>query len=345
MLKLHLPLLRTPSLLLLLLGAFGANAITTSATQPYLLVGTSINDSVLASNFEIGANQSAIPQSGLSLAESFPPPNTLPVFTGISSDGNVAVVDPNGQFNFSDLDIYADAGIGVQCAGSTGSCNNGASNTSFNGLSFPANGLTGGVDFSALTLELDTVRGQINGLAATDTIDLTSSGGKISGGTTTINLLSGINVIDILTDTGGSTDFLLENANLVIDGGADSSVIFRIEDDANMLVSQSAIVVGDGGIGLDDVMFFSDKNDNDTHFNLSNVVVNGVSFWDLSNFGDPSEISFNNVQGCTQAVGNKLNTGQNVRLTRCSFAPVPEPGPGLLVAAGLVALGIQRRFR
>ena len=130
----------------------------------------------------------------------------------------------------------------------------------------------------------------------------------------------------------------------VADGGADSSVIFRIEDDANMLVSQSAIVVGDGGIGLNDVMFFSDKDDNDTHFGLSNAVVNGISFWDLSDFGDPSEISFNNEQGCTQAVGNKINTGQNVRLTRCGFAPIPEASPGLLLALGLVALGVNRRF-
>ncbi|MEE2677828.1 MAG: PEP-CTERM sorting domain-containing protein [Myxococcota bacterium] len=320
-----------------------AAAITTTESQPYLLIGSSINDAVIVSNFEIGANQSATPMSGLTLVEPFPPANTLPVFQGISSDGNVAVVDPTGQFNFSDLDIYADPLIGVRCAGSTGSCNNGASNTSFNGLGFPANGLTGNVDFSALISELNTARTDINALTATDTINLTSTGGKISDQTKLITLSTGLNVIDIITDTGGSTDFLLENSNLIIDGGADSSVIFRVEDDANMLVSQSAIIVGDGGIGLDDVMFFSDKDDNDTHFSLSNAVVNGVAFWDLSDFADPSEISFNNVQGCTQAVGNKLNTGQNVRLTRCSFAPVPEPSTGLLVALGITTLALGGR--
>ena len=124
-------------------------------------------------------------------------------------------------------------------------------------------------------------------------------------------------------------------------------MIFRVEDDANMKVSNSAIVVGDGGIGLDDVMFFSDKDDNDTHFDLSNVVLNGVALWDLSDYGDPSEISFDNVQGCMQAVGNKLNTGQNVRLTRCSFSttPIPEPGTGFLLGTGLAALALGRRQR
>ncbi|MBT39492.1 MAG: hypothetical protein QF890_00495 [Myxococcota bacterium] len=243
-------------LVLALVSPGASNALTTIESQRYLLIGNSINDSVLASNFEIGANQSSVPQSGLTLVEPFPPSGTLPVGVGITYDGNVAVVDPFGQFNFSDLNIFADPMIGVQCAGSAGSCNNGDSSTTFNGLAFPANGLTGGVDFTNLTNELNTARTEINGLAATDTINLTSSGGKLSGGTTTISLDSGLNIIDIITNTGGETDFILENANLVIDGGADSSVIFRVEDDANMLVSQSAILVGDGGIGLEDVCFF-----------------------------------------------------------------------------------------
>ena len=320
-----------------------SRAVTTTHSAQYLLIGKSINDAVIASNFELGANRSAVPQSGLTLVEPFPPPNTLTVATGVSDDGNVAVVDPAGQFNFSNLDIFADPAIGVQCAGSTSSCNNGDSSTTFNGLPFPANGLTGGVDFTSLNLELDAARTEINSLAATGTIDLTAAGGKISGGTTTINLVGGLNIIDIITNTGGATDFLLENVNLVIDGAADSSVIFRVEDDANMLITQSAIVVGDGGIGLNDVMFFSDKNDDDTHFSLSNVVVNGVAFWDLSNYVDPSEISFNNVQGCTQAVGNKLNTGQNVRLTRCGYAAVPEPTTSLLLGLGLLGVAVGRR--
>ena len=323
--------------LLLLWLPVGAAALSTVESQPYLLIGNAINDAVLVSNFEIGANQAAVPMPGLTLVEPIPG-NTLPVFQGISGDGNVAVVDPDGQFNFSNLAIYAD--VGVECAGSAGDCNNGDSGTTFNTLPFPANGLTGNVDFSALTAELNAAKVAINALLATDTIDLTADGGKISGGTTTITLDPGLNVIDIITNTSGATDFLIENANFVIDGPADSSVIFRVEDDANMIVSQSALLVSDSGIGLDDVLFFSDKNDNDAHFNLSNVVVNGVAFWDLSMFTDPSEIVFNNVQGCTQVVGNKVNAGQDVRLTNCGFAPIPEPGTLVLLAIGLSGLAI-----
>ena len=113
---------------------------------------------------------------------------------------------------------------------------------------------------------------------------------------------------------------LKSGETILIQGGAGDSVIFRVPDDANMLVTQTAILVGDGGIGLNNVMFYSDKPDNNTHFSLSNVVLNGIAFWDLSMFPDPSEIGLNNVQGCTQLVGNKINTGQNVRLTRCAFA-------------------------
>ncbi len=317
-----------------------ANALAVPESQPYLLIGNSINDAVLISNFEIGANQAPVPMPGLTLVEPIPL-NTLPVGTGITGDGNVAVVDPSGQFNFSDLDIFAD--LGVQCASDAVSCNNGASNTTFNTLPFPATGLTGGVSFTDLMLELDTAKIEINALLATQVIDLTSTSGVISGGTTTINLVAGLNVIDI--DTGGGVDFLIQNANLVIDGPANSSVVIRVPDDANMNVSQSTILVGNSGIGLDDVMFFSDKNDNNTHFNFSSVLLNGIALWDLSMFTDPSEVSFDNVQGCTQVIGNRLNTGQDVRLTRCGFAPVPEPNTGLLVAVGLVGLALGRRRR
>jgi hypothetical protein len=51
--------------------------------------------------------------------------------------------------------------------------------------------------------------------------------------------------------------------------------------------------VGDRGIGLDSVPIYSDRNDNNAHFNFSNMLVNGIAFWDLSMFTDPSEIVLN----------------------------------------------------
>ncbi len=45
----------------LLLGPSGAaTALTTVESQPYLLIGNAINDAVLISNFEIGANQAPV---------------------------------------------------------------------------------------------------------------------------------------------------------------------------------------------------------------------------------------------------------------------------------------------
>ena len=146
-------------------------------------------------------------------------------------------------------------------------------------------------------------------------------------------------MIDI--DTGGN-DLLLENTNLVFDGPSDAFAIVRVPDDANFNVSQSAILVGDGGIGLNNVLFFSDKADTDAHFNFNNLLVNGVAFWDLAMTG--SESVWNNVQGCTQVVGDKVNLN-DVRLTNCAYvgAQVPEPSTLLLLFTGLAGLAAWRR--
>ena len=50
---------------------------------------------------------------------------------------------------------------------------------------------------------------------------------------------------------------------------------------------------------------------------------------------DGGEITFNNVQGCLQAVADKINLN-DVRLNNCHF--VPEPRTGLLLGLGLARL-------
>ena len=77
----------------------------------------------------------------------------------------------------------------------------------------------------------------------------------------TYNAPSGLSVVDI--ETGNGNDFLIENATLVIDGPANSFVIFRLPDGTNLNVSNGNILVGDGGIGLNNVLFVSDSPDND----------------------------------------------------------------------------------
>ncbi len=154
----------------------------------------------------------------------------------------------------------------------------------------------------------------------------------------TINLQPGITVVDFNTH---GNDLKLEN-DLFIDGEADAFAIFRIPDEANFLVSNSDMVVGDNSeIGLNNVLFYSDKPGTDQHFNFSNAMINGIAFWNLGM--DGGEVAFSNVQGCTQVVAHKISLS-NVGLTNCAFvyansAPVPEPTSMLLFAVGSLVVG------
>ena len=59
------------------------------------------------------------------------------------------------------------------------------------------------------------------------------------------------------------------------------------------------------------------------------------------------EITFNNVQGCSQAVADKINLN-DVRLNNCGFSPsssdpIPEPSGAILFAVGVVTAGVRLR--
>jgi hypothetical protein len=326
---------------LLLFGAVVCAAPTARALgtlADYLLIGTGNADvagtTIAISNFEVGANRAAVPMAGLTLVEAIPA-GTLAVPTGVAGDGELAITDPGGRYDFANLAI--EGSIGLRCAAPGGACNDGVSATTFNGLPFPDNGFTGGVDFAALRGELQDARLEIPALPRD--LLLSFPGGDWT--TSRIDLAPGLTVFDI--DTGGN-DLVLQNRNLVIDGPPGSAAIFRIPDDANFLVSQAAILLGTGGIAPGDVLFHTDKPDNDAHFNFSSALVNGVAFWDLGTTS--GEASFDNVQGCTQVIGDKLNLS-NARLTRCAFVlSVPEPGVaglGLAAGAALALLAARRR--
>ena len=311
-------------------------------TAEYILVGTgpqsTIGTSTAVSNFELGANTSAVPMSGLAGSVPALPGNAQTVFVGIGGNGDIANTHLDGNFDLSNIDVWGDTGI--DCSGPLSSCNTGLSNTNFNGAPMTtSNGLNGNVDLSAVSAELFSARATIPAFVADNSILLDFSSDGIWDTQLTINLLPGITVIDFIT---GGNDLLLVNENLLIDGPNDAFAIFRIPDEANFNVSQSNIVVGDSGIGLHNVLFYTDKPDNNQHVNVNDAIINGIAFWDLSMGG--GEITFNNVQGCTQAVADKINLN-DVRLNNCAFAPIPEPRTALLFAIGLSTVGLQLRGR
>jgi hypothetical protein len=313
----------------LFLSPAAAVAIPNYASE-YLMIGTGPKSTAIgakASNWELGANS----VSGPWFSTATLPSNALPVFTGVGGNGDIAITNSSGAFDLSNMEVWGDTG--VECAGSLSQCNEGRSNTDFNGSSMTnSNGSQGGVDFSGLNSQLADLAIEIPALPSD--INLTFNDGKWDSNLT-INLGVGVTVIDIDTN---DNDLLLENNNLLFDGPEGAFAIVRVPDEANFLVSQANIIVGDSGIGLNNVLFFSDKPDNNQHFNFNDTIINGVAFWDLSSQG---EISLNNAQGCTQLVGSKINTN-DIRLNSCATA-VPEPNTAVFLGLGLACLaGIRR---
>ncbi len=290
------------------------------ASSEYLLIGTGdagrVGTSTAVSNFELGANSMVVPMSGLAGSVPPLPGNALSVTVGITGDGDVAITDTAGNFNYSNIDVWGN--MGVDCASATvGPCIDGLSNSNFNGTPMtPSSGVNANVNLNPVLDELSDAELAINGLASDITLDFSDNG--IWDTSLSIVLVPGLTVFDF--DTGGN-DLNLQNfSNLLIDGPADAFAIFRIPDDANFLVSQSNLVVGDGGIGLNNVLFFTDKQDNNAHISIDDAIVNGVAFWDVGNAG--GEIQFDNVQGCTQVVADKINLN-DVRLNNCAFVSEP----------------------
>lgn len=320
---------------------FGSPALE---VDEYLLIGTGsqvhIGTSVAVSNFELGANTDVVPMSGLAGSVPPLPGNALPVVMGITNDGDTAIVNDLGNFDFSNVEVWGQKG--VDCSNpNLGVCISGISNSDFNGATMtPANGVHADVDLSGVLLDLSNAGTAINAFGADVVFDFSVDGQWDTD--LTINLASGLTVFDF--DTGGN-DLSLSNENLLINGPADAFAIFRIPDAHNFNVGQSNMVVGNGGIGLHNVLFFSDKADNNVHINIDDAIVNGVAFWDLTPMMD-GEVQFDNVQGCTQVVGGKINLN-DVRLMQCGYQgfSTPEPSSGLLILAGMTLLGLVARSR
>jgi hypothetical protein len=331
-----------------------ATLLSVPTTVDYLLVGR--GPSTVAVATKVSSSNSlgriyTVPSSTDPDVDDNPPwpmpAHATPPTEGIFNDGNVALTHVNGTYEFSDIDIWA--GIGVRCVdGATTNCRAGWSGSTLT--------LTNGtfandpVAMAAIESELVAAHASISGLTETGAWSVTGAGFKNGANqwqldsngvdeVTTITLGPGANFIVIDTD---GNDMKINNSHLVVDGPADSSAIFLLEDQSkNFLFENSSISVGLSGIGHNTVLFAMLDGGNDTNFNFSKMIVNGVSYWDLSE--DGGKFTMNNVQGCAQCIGDHLDFN-DVQLARCAFG-VPEPSTLALffVSACLLASGARRR--
>lgn len=322
--------------------------ISAPTTADYLLVGrgsSSVAVSVKVSSSESLGEIKTVPSGSNPDVDDNPPwplpAGATPPTTGVTNDGNIAITHSNGNYDFADIDITAD--IGIRCvSGVNGGCKESFSNSTLTNGTF-ANDPVG---MAAIETELDAAHATISTLSPTTGWSLTGQGTKEADGTwklnsdgvdgnTTITLGSGQNVIYIDT---GSNDMKINNAGLVIDGPAGSSVIFILENQSNnFLFSNASITHGQSGIGSQAILFAMLNGGNDTNFDFSKVIVNGAAFWDLSE--DNGIVGLDNVQGCGQWVGDHLNMN-DVQLARCAHE-VPEPSTLLVALISTLMLGLK----
>ena len=137
----------------------------------------------------------------------------------------------------------------------------------------------------------------------------------------------------------------MQNGSLIFQGDANDYAVVLVNEGSNFLTSKGNLVIGDGGIGTNNVVIISQNQGTDANFGLSNTYINGVALWDVGN-DLQNNISLDNVIGCTQLVGDDVDI-QDVRLQRCAFdtSVIPIPPALALFPSALAVLGWMRRRR
>ena len=347
---------------------------STTEIDNYLNIGmrsSDIGDAVNVQNTELGADRkflsdgSSAPNSQAQggpntrdvffqggdrwASDSVPPSPAALVFEGIDYSGNTAITADDGEFSFSDVDFYAD--LGVQCANTP--CDQSVSNSTWfdtgetigsGGSPMPSNGV---FDFDPTDLlgELANAKSVIQSLTAESTItsNIENENDKDGSGPSIFDLVAadtnndGIAVIDIIID-GGNSDFELNNSDWILQGTEDVFGIFRIRGESNFNISNSSILLGDGGIGDQDddgtidslgaIFFKGDEEGSDSSdkvFNGNNVILNGIGLWDLVTVGDDgnTELGINNGQGCAQFISSSIDFN-DVRWNKCTGLTEPD---------------------
>ena len=272
------------------------------------------------------------------------------VFEGIDWSGNVALTSDNSSFDSANSLVFADFGIGTAAAKSQFDSVDAQSKYFADGNSTtPVSLLTAGTsknnNFSTLLAELAAWKTFINGLTAEATItkaqiesdfvnNMASNG---SGGLRTTyadSLDTNNDGIILINVNPQDIDFNITNTDWVVNGTGNKLLIFRINDGANMNMSNVSITLGTGGIANlgAGMIFYQDSEaadspeSSDAVFNGDNVILDGGAFWDLNDVGesagggDGHNIVINNGQGCWQFISQKVNF-QNNRWNKCTYAP------------------------
>lgn len=324
--------------------------------------------------FDVFAERWGLSQNPQTGDTSNVPPGAASVFEGVDWSGNVAITSQTGQFSMSNVDVFADIGINVNRTPVSGSKQS-VSNTYF----FPDQDLvsSGLVDnnvgissFNSAPLlsELSTLKSDIQGFTSEFTItsNIENQNAKDASGPFVTDLDAadtngdGLAIIDI--DRGGS-DFELNNSDWILKTEKNTLAVFRVLGESNFNLSNSSILMGDGGIvpapvqqDIGAIFFKGDSEGSDSSdkvFNFNNVILNGIGIWDLVTVGDmgTTEIGINDGQGCAQFVGSSIDFN-DVRWNRCRFAtldegpePVPEPSSFAIFAIGALCMGGMVRRR
>ncbi|MBL4816308.1 MAG: LruC domain-containing protein [Shewanella sp.] len=350
---------------------------STEELEKYLIVGTgssSDGDAVNIQGTEIGADQvflsdgslepNTAGEAGPNTADTFyqdglrwfsnssVPTDAGNVYVGINWSGNIALTDNNGEVSFSNTDFYAE--IGIDCsANGVAHCRNGLSGSRYfalnvsgtNGASINS-AINPNTDLSTLESEMSSWDTFITGLT-TDleiTANIENQNRKDGSGpyltTFSDSDGNGIMVIDINV---GNNDFEINNSDWILQGSENQLYVIRVLNGSNVNISNSSLLVGDGGIAGTDagyatevgVIFYHDSDgssSSDTIYNFDNAVINGIAFWDRNN-ASSTTINVSNAQGCAQFIGAHINMS-NVRFSHCPLSytessPSSSPSPSL----------------
>jgi hypothetical protein len=130
----------------------------------------------------------------------------------------------------------------------------------------------------------------------------------------------------IIIDIKCSTDWEINNSDVIIVGDSSVTAIFRIREKSNMLISNSSIQRCKGSPGILFAVGVDEAHQSgDAVMKGNNAVLNNVVFWELVNGSSDTGknvINCQNCQGCSQFVADVVLHTSTSRFNKCTFGGV-----------------------